>query len=84
MIKKFVTEQAQIKGMKISDVTLVNGQCLGCRDMHLLNIIADGVLTSALVHQSDIDDIQRGDYCGRLEITVNNALSRLNTSRKSQ
>jgi len=83
VIKKFVTEQAMRKGLKISNVSLVNGQRLGCRDMHLLNIAVDGVITSALVHQSDIDDLENGNYCGRLEIAVYNALSRLQVSQEA-
>lgn len=77
MIQHFVTNLAIQKGIRLSHVSLFDGRRLGCRDMHLLNIKADRQRTSLLVHQTDIDELERGNCCGRLEVTIHNALSQL-------
>jgi hypothetical protein len=77
MIDKYVSDLAIQMGIKLSKVSLVNGQPLGCRDVCLLNMSSRGYITSALIFQADLVNLEKGGGCDRLEIRVRSALSRL-------
>lgn len=77
MIRKLVRKHADEMEIKLSGISLVDGIRLGCLDMHLLNMSKDGRIVSILVHQSDIDNLQNGNCCDRLELKTRAALSRL-------
>jgi hypothetical protein len=50
---------------------------------HLLHLIADGNLISALVHTSELEELQSGSNCDRLEKKIKTALSRLQSLLKT-
>jgi hypothetical protein len=50
---------------------------------HLLHLIADGNLISALVHTSELEELQNGSNCERLEKKIKTVLSRLQLLLKS-
>lgn len=79
MIQGYAADLAAQMGMKISRVSVVEGQRVGCLDVHLLNIYADRQLVSALVYQSELDELHNGSSCERLEMKIRSALSRLQT-----
>ena len=71
MIKEHASDIALQMGIKLSQVSIVDGHTLGCRDASLLNMTSKGHVVSALVFQSD----RVG--CDRLEIRIRSALLRL-------
>jgi hypothetical protein len=77
MVKGLATHIADQMGIRLSGVSVVEGQRVGCLDMFLLHFAADGQLVSALVHKSEFDDLQSGSSCERLEVKIQTALSRL-------
>ena len=77
MIKKYAADIAAQMGMQLSRVSVVEGRDIGCLDVHLLKLMSDGQLVSALVYQSELDHLQSGSSCERLELKIRSALSRL-------
>jgi len=77
MIREYAADLAAQTGIKLSRVSVVEGQRIGCLDVHLLHLAADGQLVSALVYQSELDELQCGSRSGRLEVKIRAALSRL-------
>lgn len=77
MINKFVSALATQIGMKLPKVSLVDGLPLGCRDTFLLNISAKERLVSAIIYRTELENLENGLSCDRLELRVRSALSRL-------
>jgi hypothetical protein len=77
MIREYVADLALQMGIRVSQVSLVEGRTVGCLDVHLLNLASDGQRASTLVYQSELDDLQSGSCCERLETKVRSALARL-------
>jgi hypothetical protein len=77
MIKGYVTDIALQMGVKLSKISLVDGQTLGCRDLSLLNISSMGCIASALIYPADLRDLETGVVCVPLELRIRATLSRL-------
>jgi hypothetical protein len=77
MIREYAEDLATQTGMKLSGVTVVEGRRVGCLDVQLLHLTAENHLVSALVYQSELDELQNGSCCERLETKIRSALSRL-------
>ena len=77
MIDKYVSKLAIQMGMNLSKVSLVDGKPLGCRDVSLLNMSSRERLVSALIFKDDLENLEKGDCCDRLEGRIRSALSRL-------
>lgn len=77
MLREYTAKLAEQSGIQLSGVSVIEGRKVGCSDGHLLHIIADGNLISALVHQSELEELQSGSNCERLQIKIKTALSRL-------
>jgi hypothetical protein len=77
MLREYTAKLAEQSGIQLSGVTVIEGRKVGCSDGHLLHLVADGNLISALVHQSELEELQSGSNCERLEIKIKTALSRL-------
>lgn len=77
MIQEYAADLATQMGIKLSRVSMIEGRRVGCLDMHLLNLVVDGHRVSTLVYQSELDDLQNGACCDRLETKIRAALSRL-------
>jgi predicted solute-binding protein len=65
---------AQMK-IQLPLVSVVEGLNVGCLNVHLLNVTSNGHLLSVLVYQTELDKIQTGDRCERLESRIRSALS---------
>ena len=77
MIQKYVIDiAAQIK-IQVSQVSIIEGRNVGCLDVHLLNVTSGDRLVSVLVYQSELDKLQLGERCERLESRIRSALSGL-------
>jgi translation initiation factor 6 (eIF-6) len=77
MIQEYVADLATQLGIKLSRVSIIEGRKVGCLDVHLLHLCANGHLVSTLVYQSELDGLQTGASCERLETKIRAALSRL-------
>lgn len=77
MIKEFATGLAAKSGIQLSRVSVVEGRRIGCLDVHLLHLAADNQLVSALVYQSELDELKNSSSCDRLEVKIQSALARL-------
>ena len=77
MIKEYAAGLAAQVGIKLSRVSVVEGRRVGCLDVHLLHLDAEGQRVSALVYQSELDELQSRSCCERLELKIRAALSRL-------
>lgn len=77
MIKELATDIAAQMGVPLSRISIVEGRRVGCLDMYLLHLATNGQKVSALVHQSELNDLQSGCSCDQLEIKIRSALERL-------
>jgi hypothetical protein len=77
MIKELAHNLGSEMGVKLSRVSIVDGTRLGCLDVHLLHLSIGEHLTSALVHQSELDNLLSGNPGHRLETKIRDALLRL-------
>jgi hypothetical protein len=77
MIQGYVADIAAQKGIPLLRVSLVEGRTVGCLDVYLLHLAAERQMVSALVYQSELDNLYSGSPCDRLEVKVRVALSRL-------
>jgi translation initiation factor 6 (eIF-6) len=77
IIDEFTRDLATQLGIRISSVRVVEGKAVGCLDSYLLNISSDGNIVSALVYQTEMEDLANGLPCNRLELKIRSALSRL-------
>jgi hypothetical protein len=77
MLTEMVNDIAAQVGLQLSKVSLVEGQRLGCTDTCLLNMSTKGHVVSALIYQTDIDNLKCGTNVDRLELRIRAALSRL-------
>ena len=77
MIQDYVHDIAAQMNIRLSKVSVVEGCNVGCRDAHLLHLTINGHQQSALVYQSEMDKIQLGECCDRLELRIRSSLSHL-------
>jgi hypothetical protein len=77
MIRQYATDLAEKTGIRLSRVSVVEGRKVGCLDVFLLHLAADGQLVSVLVYQSELDELAGNSSCDRLEIKLRSALIRL-------
>jgi translation initiation factor 6 (eIF-6) len=77
LIQKYVYDIAAQMKIQLSQVSVIEGRNVGCLDVHLLNVTSNGHLVSVLVYQSELDKLQIGDRCERLESRIRSALSGL-------
>ena len=77
MIQQYATDLAKQMGIELSRVSFFNGQLLGCRDCHLLQLHSEGHMESAVVYQQDLEYLQQGTITKRLETRLRSVLSRL-------
>ena len=77
MIQDYVQDLAAQMCIVLTTVSVVEGETAGCLDVCLLHLSAKGHLVNALVYQSDIENLQNGGCCDRLELRIRAALSRL-------
>jgi len=77
MIQDYVQDIAVQMKIQLSQLSLVEGRNVGCLDVHLLKLSSNGHQQRALVYQSELDKIQTGECCERLESRIRSALSRM-------
>jgi len=83
MIQDYVHGIAAQMKIQLSQLSVVEGCNVGCLDAHLLNLTSKGHQQSVLVYQSDLDKIQIGECCEKLEWRIRSALSHLQMKQES-
>ena len=83
MIEEYAAGLAAQIGIEFSSISVVEGREVGCLDVHLLNLYSDDQSVSALVYQSELDDLLNGFCCERLEMRIRATLTRLQMLHKS-
>jgi hypothetical protein len=77
MIEEYVADTAFHMGIKLSQLSIVEGRRVGCLGAHLLNLASGDQIVSTLVFQTELDKLQDGNYSERLETKIRSALSQL-------
>jgi hypothetical protein len=77
MIKEFTSDLADQVGIRLSKINFVEGDKVGCVDIHLMTLITKGHLVCVLAHQVDVENLQAGQACHRLETKIRLALEQL-------
>jgi hypothetical protein len=77
MITEYVANLALMAGVKLSEISVVEGKDVGCLDSYLVHISTNEKRVSALLYQHDLDNLQFGRPCDRLNLRVSRALTRL-------
>jgi hypothetical protein len=77
MIQEYATSLARQVGIQLSRVSVIEGRRVGCLDVHLLHLASEGQRVSALVYQSELDELKHNSCSERLELKIRGALSRL-------
>lgn len=78
MITEYVNDLAKQMSISLSRVSTVEGSKVGCLDVHLLNMSSKDKTVSALIYNSELDELLNGMPSDRLELKVRSALGRLN------
>lgn len=77
MIQEYVCDIAAQMDIQLSQLSVVEGCNVGCIDVHLLRLAANGCQQSALVYQSEMDKIQIGECSESLDFRIRSVLSHL-------
>jgi hypothetical protein len=84
MIQRYAQSLAGQMGIQLINTTVVEGREVGCLDVHLLHMFVSDQRVSALVYQSEMDELQREGSCERLDIKIRAALARLGKNQVSE
>ncbi|HXE98009.1 MAG TPA: hypothetical protein VN642_16515 [Dongiaceae bacterium] len=79
MINDFVNDIASQMSIKLSKVSVIDGQTLGCLDSCLIDMTSKGKTVGALISKGDIECLDHGTECPRMEVKIRASLSRLQT-----
>lgn len=82
-IKPFAYAVACQMGVELLEVSLVDGQRLGCIDSYILDMTTKNEKIGTLIYKRDIDKLEKEGECARLEIRIRAALLRLQTMMKA-
>jgi len=77
MIREYVIDLAVHMGIQLPRESERDGRSVGCLDAYLLDQGSKDQLVSALLHQSELNDLQNGFDSNRLELKIRAALLRL-------
>jgi hypothetical protein len=79
MTNEFVNNIARQMGIKLSNVSLIDGQTLGCLDSYLIDMTSKGKTVGVLIYKRDIESLLAGTECPRIEVKIRASLLRLQT-----
>jgi len=77
MIEKLAKDIARELGVGITSVSMFDGHQVGCLDVFLLQLYAQGYSVNALVHQHEVDLLEGGGTSDKLNFKIRAALTRL-------
>lgn len=76
MITEYVSDIAAQMGIKLNKVSLSGGRSAACVD-HRLEIASKSHVVSTMIHQSELESVEKGSSSGFLELKIRTALERL-------
>lgn len=76
MITEYVADIAAQMGIALNKVSISGGPRAACVD-HRLEIASRSHVVSTLIHQSELESIEKGSSSGFLELKIRTALERL-------
>jgi hypothetical protein len=77
MIEDYVSDIAARMGIALPQISVINGRDTGSFRIYILNLGTERKQVSTLVHQSELNEIQNGTGCERLELKIRSVLERL-------
>lgn len=77
MIEEYVSGIAAEMGISLPAISVVSGRDTGAFRVYILNLGTQHTQVTALVHQSEINELQEGSSCERLELKIRSVLARL-------
>ena len=76
-LEQYVREIADQMHVDLSEVSIIDGDQIGFYGKNILNFRSKDQFVKKLVDKADIVDVQRNDYCDRLEVTILVAMTQL-------
>jgi len=77
-LKDYTLSQAEKSGVALANIKITEGKDVGCLDTHLLALSTiDDKHDFILVYKSDIETINSGKHCKRLDRKFRNSFNRL-------
>jgi DNA gyrase/topoisomerase IV subunit B len=77
-LKDYTQSLAEKSGVSLASIKITEGKDVGCLDTHLLALSTiDNKHDFILVYQSDIETIDSGKHCKRLERKFRNSFNKL-------
>lgn len=77
MIEAYIHSIALQMGVELSKVSLKESTFLGCRDTHSLMLSSKDCSFSTIIPHADLEQLNKGSKCDRLEAEVRQTLLRL-------
>lgn len=78
MNEKYISDLANQMGIELSTISLVERKSDGrLDDTHSLMMSSKGCNVSTILYQTDLELMKNGSSCDRLELRIQQALSRL-------
>lgn len=77
MNEKYISDLASQMGIELSSISLVERVSGGSLDTHSLMMSSKGCNVSTILYQTDLELMKSGSSCDRLELRIQQALSRL-------
>lgn len=77
MNEKYISDLASQMGIELSSISLVERVSGGRLDTHSLMMSSKGCNVSTILYQTDLELMKSGSSCDRLELRIQQALSRL-------
>ena len=77
MLKELVRDIAEQSGVSPTNIELVNGLRLGCKDAHLLKISVMDKMVTALIHQEELETFRDDGINERTCLKIQSAIHRL-------
>ena len=77
MLELLVSHIAGDLSLELSDVSIYDGEKVGCHDVSMLRLCSKGIAVNTLMYKADLDAVEHGDDSDRFEIRTKLALYRL-------
>lgn len=77
MIVGYATDLAMQMDIKLTRVSVVEANTLGCPESRLIHLYSNCQMVSTIIYQPELDDLQNRISSDRVDVKIRAALSRL-------
>lgn len=77
MFEEFATDIATQMGIQLSEISVIDGERIGCLDVYLVRLATLNHKSSTLMYQRELDDLANGKPSDGLETKIRSALLRI-------